>query len=152
MEVILLSKVRNLGNIGDKVSVKPGYGRNYLVPQGKAVSATAENVKNFELRRAELERAANEALAAAKSRAEKLGQLTVIIRAKAAEEGKLFGSVGTREIVKAISALGQEVEKSEIEMPEGAIRQIGEYPIVLRLYGDINVNIKVSVIAEEAAQ
>lgn len=152
MEVILLNKVPNLGSMGDKVSVKPGYGRNYLIPHGKAVSATVENIKNFESRRAELERAAQEALAAAKTRAEKLEQLVVVIRAKSADEGKLFGSVGTREIVKAIAALGHEVERNEVEMPEGPIRQIGEHSVNLRLHGDVNVQIKVNVTTEEVAQ
>src|SRR5579871_4202804 len=145
MEVILLEKIRNLGSIGNKVSVKSGFARNYLIPYGKAVSATAENMAKFEARRAELEKVEAEHLVTAKKRAEKLEQLALTIRAMASEEGKLFGSIGTREIAKAITEKGLEIAKSEIRLPEGAIRQIGEYPVKLQLHSDVEVTIKLNV-------
>lgn len=149
MEVILLEKVVNVGNLGDKVTVKPGYGRNFLIPQGKAVMATAENLKQFEERRAELEKAATEALQQAQARAEKLAELgEITIAANVGEEGKLFGSVGPADIADAVTAAGVEVEKAEVKMPEGPIRQTGEYEIELQLHTDVEQTIKVNVVAE----
>jgi large subunit ribosomal protein L9 len=150
MQVILLEKIRNLGTVGDKVSVKPGYSRNYLIPRGKAVSATPANVAKFEARRVELEKMATEVLAAAQQRATKMSNLTVTMRAKAGDEGKLFGSIGIREIIKAIQAAGHDVQKSEVALPEGAIRKIGEYPITLQLHSDVSVTINLSVLPEAA--
>ena len=145
MEVILLEKVANLGNLGDKVSVKPGYGRNYLIPYGKAVFATEQNLTDFESRRAELEKAAADAKTAAEARAQTLEGKEVVIKAKSGDEGKLFGSVGSREIADAISADGIDVEKREVRMPEGAIRQVGEYEIDLQLHSDVTVTVKIQV-------
>ncbi|MGB0734045.1 MAG: 50S ribosomal protein L9, partial [Pontibacterium sp.] len=127
MEVILLDKIGKLGGLGDKVKVKAGFGRNYLIPQGKAVPATATNVAEFEARRAELEAAAAEAIAAATARAEQLNEKEVTIASKAGDEGKLFGSIGTRDIADAITAAGVEVAKSEVRLPEGALRNVGEF-------------------------
>ena len=148
MEVILLEKIANLGNLGDKVTIKPGYGRNFLVPKGKAVAATAEKIKEFEERRAELEKNAAEKLAAAQARAEALGQLKVVITHKAGDEGKLFGSVGTQTIAEAITAAGAKVEKHEVRLPEGVIRQIGDYEIDINLHTDVVVTVPVTVAAE----
>ena len=148
MEVILLEKIENLGNLGDRVNVKPGFGRNYLLPQGKAAPATAENIAEFEARRAELEKAAAEALALAESRRDSLTDMVVTISAKAGEEGKLFGSVGTSDIADAIIAAGVEVERNEIRLPEGAFRQTGEYDVDLHLHSDVNVNVKLVIEAE----
>lgn len=149
MDVILLENVGSLGNLGDKVVVKPGYGRNFLIPQGMAVPATQENVARFEARRAELEAAAAEAFAAAEKRAgaiEAIGR--VEIPTTAGEEGKLFGSVGTRDISEAIAAAGVEVDKAEVKLPEGVIRELGEYEIMLQLHGDVTAMIAVAVIPE----
>ncbi len=148
MEVILLEKISNLGGLGDKVSIKAGYGRNYLVPQGKAVAATAEKIKEFEARRAELEKAAAEKLAAANARADALRKLEVVITHKAGEEGKLFGSVGTQNIADAITEAGAKVEKHEVRLPEGVIRQIGNYDIDIDLHSDVVVTMPISVAAE----
>lgn len=148
MQVILLEKIRNLGNLGDEVKVKPGFGRNFLVPQGKAVFATAQNRSKFEARRADLEKTAAAALANAKSRADVLSALTIEIKVKASEEGKLFGSVTPKDIIDAIAAKGQSITKSEIEVPKGVIRQIGEYDIKIHLYSDLAATIKVNVVSE----
>ncbi len=148
MEVILLEKIANLGNLGDKVTIKPGYGRNYLVPQGKAVAATAEKIKEFEARRAELEKVAAEKLAAAQTRAEAIGKLKVVITHKAGDEGKLFGSVGTQTIADAITEAGAKVEKHEVRLPEGVIRQVGEYEIDINLHSDVVVTVPVTIAAE----
>lgn len=149
MEVILLENVANLGTLGDKVNVRPGYGRNFLLPQKKAVPATKENVEMFEARRAELEKAAAEALAAAQARAEKLAELgQVTIRAQAGDEGKLFGSVAVADIADAVSSAGIELEKREVTLPEGPIRLIGEYEIELQLHAEVLQSIKVIVEAE----
>ena len=148
MEVILLEKIENLGNLGDRVNVKPGFGRNYLLPQGKAAPATAENIAEFEARRAELEKAAAEALALAESRRDSLADMVITISAKAGEEGKLFGSVGTSDIADAINAAGVEVERNEIRLPEGAFRQTGEYDVDLHLHTDVNVTVKLVIEAE----
>ena len=150
MEVILLDKVSGLGELGDKVSVKAGYGRNYLIPSGKAVPATKDNLVEFEARRAELEQQAAEKLANAESRkaaVESLGEVT--ISHKAGEEGKLFGSVGTTDIARACADAGVQVEKSEIRLPEGPMRSTGEFEIVLHLHTDVNANLKVIIVAEE---
>ncbi len=148
MEVILLEKVANLGDLGDKVAIKAGYGRNYLVPQGKAVAATAEKIKEFEARRAELEKAAAEKLAAANSRAKSLAKLEVVISHKAGDEGKLFGSVGTQNIADAITEAGAKVEKHEVRMPDGVIRQIGTYDIDINLHSDVIVTMPINIAAE----
>jgi len=148
MEVILLEKVANLGDLGDKVAIKSGYGRNYLVPQGKAVPATADKIKEFEARRAELEKAAAEKLAAANVRASALGKLEIVISHKAGEEGKLFGSVGTQNIADAITEAGAKVEKHEVRMPDGVIRQIGDYDIDISLHSDVSVTMPITIAAE----
>lgn len=149
MEVILLEKTRNLGNLGDKVKVRNGYGRNFLIPQGKAVPATENNIKFFEERRAELEKQANDRLAAAQARADKLAELgSVTIPAKAGDEGKLFGSVGTRDVADAITAAGLEVTKAEVLMPNGPIRSTGDFELAVQLHSDLVASVKVSVVPE----
>lgn len=149
MEVILLENVGSLGSLGDKVAVKPGYGRNFLIPTGKAVPATSANVEKFEARRAELEAAAAAALEAAQKRAAAIEALArVEIGATAGEEGKLFGSVGTRDIADAITAAGVETDKSEVRLPEGVIRDLGEYDIMMQVHGDVTATITVAVVAE----
>ncbi len=150
MEVILLDKVTGLGELGDKVTVKAGYGRNYLIPTGKAVPATKENLVEFEKRRAELEKQAAEKLAEAQSRKEAIENLgEVTIAHKAGEEGKLFGSVGTTDIARACGEAGVEVTKAEIRLPEGPMRNTGEYEVVLHLHPDVNATLKVVIVAEE---
>ena len=149
MEVILLEQVENLGGIGDKVKVKPGYGRNYLIPHGKATPATAENVAAFEARRAELEAKAAEELTEAKTRAEKIAELKLTMRVKAGSEGKLFGSIGTIDIAEAAAAAGVELARSEIRLPEGPIRVVGEHTVEIHLHTDVNVEVPVTVEAEE---
>lgn len=149
MNVILLEKRRNLGDLGDTVTVAAGYGRNFLIPTGKAVPATKENIKHFEERRAELEAKAAEVLAAAQARADKLAGLEVTITANAGDEGKLFGSVGTSDIAEAVVAEGVELEKKEVRMPEGAIRQTGEFTFEVHLHPEVEASIKVVVVGEE---
>jgi len=149
MEVILLDKIAKLGGLGDKVSVKSGYARNYLLPQGKAVFASQANVEHFEARRAELEQKLAEALTVAQKRADKLSALTdVTIASKAGEEGKLFGSIGTRDIADAITEAGVEVTKAEVRLPLGTIRETGEFEIAIHLHNDVDTTITISVIAE----
>ncbi|MGH8502895.1 MAG: 50S ribosomal protein L9 [Gammaproteobacteria bacterium] len=148
MEIILLDKIENLGELGDRVRVRPGYARNYLFPKGKAKFATPENIAEFEARRAELERAAQDAQAQAQARRERLDGLAVTIPAKAGAEGKLFGSIGPADIVEALQAAGVEVEKREVVMPTGTLRQAGDYEVQLHLYTGINATLKVSVIPE----
>ena len=148
MNVILLEKIGNLGDLGDEVSVKPGFARNYLLPQAKAVTADDENRTVFEGRRAELEASANEKLAEANTRAEKLVDKELSIAVKSGEEGRLYGSVGTQNIADALTAEGIPVERSEIRMPEGVIRVLGEYEIVIQLHTDVTAQIKVVVIPE----
>jgi len=149
MEVILLERVGKLGDLGDKVTVKPGFGRNFLFPYGKAVPATAANLADFESRRAELEKAAAEQLAAANARAAKLADAEVTIAANAGEDGKLFGSVGTREIADSLNAAtGADVDKSEVRLPEGALRHTGEFELDVQLHSDVTVTIKVIVASE----
>ena len=148
MEVILLEKIGKLGTLGDKVNVKAGFGRNYLIPQGKAVSATAANVARFEERRAELEAAAAEALATATARGEALEGKEVTITATAGDEGKLFGSIGARDIAEAITATGAEVEKSEVRLPNGVLRNVGEYEIVVQLHAEVSATVNLKIAAE----
>ncbi|AGM40654.1 50S ribosomal protein L9 [Spiribacter salinus M19-40] len=148
MDVILLEKVANLGGLGDTVKVRNGYGRNYLIPQGKAKPATAENVAYFEAQRAELERKAAEDLATANKRAEQLEALTVSITANAGDEGKLFGSVGPQDIADAVTAAGVEVGRHEVRMPDGPIRALGEYSVELHLHADVNAAVHVNVTGE----
>lgn len=148
MEVILLEKVRNLGNLGDQVKVRPGYARNYLIPKGKAVPATEEAKQAVEARRAELEKASAEALAAAQARAQALEGATLQIVVKAGEEGKLFGSVGPSEVVEAAREAGFELAKAEVILPEGPIKVVGDYPVALALHPEVEVRITVSVVAE----
>ena len=149
MEIILLDKIANLGGLGDQVSVKSGFARNFLFPQGKAVPATKGNVEKFEARRAELEAKIAEELSAAEARAEKINELgEVTIAAPAGDEGKLFGSVGTRDIADAITAAGVEVQKSEVRMPAGTLRETGEFDIDLQLHTDVTTSIKVIIIKE----
>lgn len=149
MEVILLENISKLGRLGQTVNVKAGFGRNYLIPQGKAVHATEANTAAFEARRAELEAAAAILLAAAQLRADAINALGLIsIAANAGEEGKLFGSVGTRDIAEAIVALGCEVDKSEVRLPSGALRELGEYEIVIQVHGDVTALVAVAVIPE----
>jgi len=149
MEVILLQKVANLGNIGDKVRVKPGYGRNYLLPEGKAALATAANLKKFEERRAELEKLAVDSFESAKLRAGQLEGFKLDLNAKAGTEGKLFGSIGTADIAEAISKAGIRIERSEVRLPGGPIRLVGEHHVKLHLHTDIEVDLPVTVHAEE---
>lgn len=148
MEVILLEKVGKLGSIGDKVAVKAGFGRNYLIPQGKALAATEANVVEFEARRADLEAAAAESKTAAEARAEKLDGLEITIEANAGEEGKLFGSIGTRDLADAITTAGVEVSKSEVRLPEGALRDVGEYDVDIQVHSEVTQSVKVIVVAE----
>ena len=148
MNVILLEKIGKLGDLGEEVSVKPGFARNYLLPQGKAVTADEENRTIFEGRRAELEASANEKLAEANTRAEKLVDKELSIAVKSGEEGRLYGSVGTQNIADALTAEGIPVERSEIRMPEGVIRVLGEYEIAIQLHTDVTVQIKVVVVPE----
>ena len=145
MELILLEKVQKLGDLGDKVNVKPGYGRNYLMPLGKAVPATTKNVAEFEQRRAELEKMASDKLVSATGRSKLLADVEVTIPAHASEEGKLYGSIGPREIADAVTALGEEILKSEIVMGEGPIRFVGEHDVLIHLHADIETQIKVIV-------
>jgi large subunit ribosomal protein L9 len=146
MQVILLERIRNLGDLGDEVAVKNGYGRNFLIPQGKAVRATPDNREHFEARRAELQAQADERIAAARARASALSEATVTVAAKAGDEGRLFGSVGPREIADALSATGTEVSKAEVRMPLGPIRQTGEYELELQLHSDVVAIVTVVVI------
>ncbi len=148
MEIILLEKIPNLGGLGDKVSVKPGYGRNYLIPQGKAVVASADKIEQFEQRRAELEKKAAEVLAAAQGRSASISVMKITITHKAGDEGRLYGSIGTRDIAEAVSAAGIVVEKNEVRLPAGPIRQVGEYEIGIQLHGDVVALLPLSVVAE----
>ncbi|MDR5898007.1 50S ribosomal protein L9 [Halomonas vilamensis] len=148
MEVILLDKIGKLGSLGDKVTVKPGYGRNYLVPYGLAVPATKENIAAFDAQRAELEAQAAERKAEAEARAEQLNDIELSLVSKAGDEGKLFGSIGPRDLADAISSAGIEVAKSEVRMPEGPIRQTGEYDIALHLHAEVDAAVRVVVVAE----
>ena len=145
MDVILLQKVKNLGSLGDRVKVKPGYSRNFLIPYGKAVPATATNVAEFEQRRAEFEAKANETLAAANARKARMDGASVTIKANASTEGKLYGSVGPREIAEAFSAAGLPLEKSEVIMGEGPLRRVGESDVEVHLHADVHTTVKVLI-------
>ncbi len=148
MEVILLEKIANLGSLGDKVSIKNGYASNYLIPQGKGVVATAKKIAEFEVRRAELEKAAAEKLATAQKRAEALSKLSITIAHKAGDEGRLFGSVGTHAIADAIVKAGVAVEKQEIRLPHGTIRHLGDFDVDIHLHTDVNAKIAIKITAE----
>ncbi|RKR06625.1 LSU ribosomal protein L9P [Kushneria sinocarnis] len=148
MEVILLDKLGKLGTLGDRVKVKPGYGRNYLVPYGLAVPATKENVAAFDERRAELEREAQVRYAEAERRAEQLNEIELSLVARAGDEGKLFGSIGPRDLADAIAQAGIDVARSEVRMPDGPIRQTGEYDIDLQLHSDVMASVRIVVVAE----
>jgi large subunit ribosomal protein L9 len=148
MDLILLQKVKNLGALGDKVKVKPGYGRNFLVPQGKAVAATTTNVAEFEARRAEFESKANQVHSGAEARKAVLEGASVTVKANASPEGKLFGSVGPRDVAEAFTAAGKPLEKSEVVMGEGPIRHIGEFEVHVHLHADVHTTVKVTVVAE----
>jgi len=150
MQLILLQKVTNLGNLGDKVDVKPGYGRNFLVPKGKAVPATAANIAQFEAKRADYEAKAQANLGDAEARRAKLEGASVTLYANASTEGKLYGSIGPRDIAEALTQLGTPVEKSEVVMGEGAFRHIGEFEVLVHLHADVEVPVKVIVQAEAA--
>jgi large subunit ribosomal protein L9 len=152
MEVILLEKIHNLGKLGDKVKVRPGYGRNYLIPRHKAVPATSENIARFEAQRAELEKAQQSALDSAAQRAAQMNGLELTIRAKAGSEGRLYGSVGTAEICAALAAAGHPVEKRELRLPGGPLRNLGPHTVELDLHADVEAHVIVTVAAEEAAQ
>jgi len=148
MNIILMDKVHNLGQLGDKISVKAGYARNFLIPQGKAVLASEKNIANFEVRRAELEKKSQELLDAAMHRAQSLQDLVVVISSKAGDEGRLYGSIGTRDIAKAVSDAGVALAKHEVRLPYGPLRQIGEYDITVQLHGDVSATVKVQVVVE----
>lgn len=150
MDVILLDKVKNLGDLGDTVKVKPGYGRNFLLPKGKALPATAGNLKVFEARKAELMKKVTDSLSAAKMRADKLNGKTLTIKALTAEEGKLYGSIGITDIVRAANAAGFDIKRSEVDLPAGALRNTGSYPVTLRLHTEVEATLTV-VIEEEKA-
>jgi large subunit ribosomal protein L9 len=149
MQVILMEKVANLGNLGDVVKVKDGFARNFLIPQGKAKRATEQNLKAFESRRAELEKAQNEQLAQATERGNKLNGLTIQVAQKAGPDGRLFGSVTNYDIVEALKKHGHEVERAQIRMPQGPLKQIGDYPIQVALHTDVAITITVSVLGEQ---
>ena len=152
MEVILLEKIANLGALGDRVTVKAGYGRNYLIPQAKAVAATADNIEAFESRRVELEKEAAQILSAAEARATAVAALELTISANAGEEGKLFGSVGARDIAQAAAEAGVELARSEIRLPDGPVREVGEYAIEVGLHPEVETSLKVIVVPEEALE
>jgi large subunit ribosomal protein L9 len=149
MEVILLQSIDNLGGPGDKVSVKSGYGRNYLVPTGRAVLATAENLADFEKRRAELEKQAAEVLAVAEARREKLEGLSITITSKAGDEGRLFGSIGTSDIANAVTAAGVELEKREVRLPDGPFHVTGEFEVQLHLHTEVDATLKLEIVPEQ---
>lgn len=148
MEIILMDKVANLGNLGDVVKVKHGYARNFLIPQGLARRATAANIAAFQEKKAELERVAGEKLAAAQARAEKLTGFSVKVAQKAGVDGRLFGSVGNADIAEALTAAGMEVSKAEVRLPDGPFKTLGEFPVTLSLHTDVTCDITVTVVAE----
>ncbi|HAK51592.1 MAG TPA: 50S ribosomal protein L9 [Gammaproteobacteria bacterium] len=149
MQVILLEKIANLGDLGEQVSVKAGYGRNFLIPQHKAVPATDENVEQFESRRADLERLADEKKGEAMDRAEKIAEISLSMSVKAGDEGKLFGSITGRDIAEAVTARGLALEKSEVRLPEGPIREVGEFEVDVHLHTEVDAVVKVTVVAED---
>ena len=148
MEVILLEKVANLGNLGDKVNVKSGYGRNYLLPQRKATAATPANIAEFEARRADLEKAAADRKVSAETRAAQLAELEVTITATAGDEGKLFGSIGTRDIADAVTAAGCEIDKAEVRLPDGALRETGEFSVAIQVHPEVSTELTIAVVPE----
>jgi large subunit ribosomal protein L9 len=148
MDIILLEKVANLGALGERIKVKPGYARNFLIPKGKATEATPANLARFEARRAELEHIADETLSQAKTRAAQLAELIVTLSVKTGSEGRLFGSVGAADIADAVSAAGIELDKREVKLPAGPIRQIGEYDVGIHLHNEVKTQIRVNIIAE----
>lgn len=148
MQVILLERIGNLGNLGDQVDVKAGYGRNYLIPQRKAVPATKDNIEQFESRRAELQTLADDKKGVALGRAKKIDALAVTLTVKAGEEGKLFGSITVRDVAEAVTARGIELEKSEVRLPDGPIRDLGEYEVNVHLHSEVNAVLKLTLIAE----
>ena len=152
MQVILLEKIAKLGELGQQVHVKPGYGRNFLIPNGKAVPATPGNVEKFETQRAELEKAQEKVLAAAQARVEKLNALSVTLHRKTVSEDRLFGSVGVNDIVTAVAEAGLEVTKHEIRLPDGPFRTLGEYEVELHLHADINIRITLIIAAEQGSE
>ncbi len=147
MDIILLQRIKNLGKLGDKVSVKAGYGRNYLIPQGQAVAATEANTAAFEARRAELEKAEADVLAAAQARADQLNEVNIVITAKSGDEGKLFGSIGTRDIADALTNAGLTVDRAEVRLPNGALRNTGEFNIAIQLHHDVVAEVLVTIVA-----
>jgi len=149
MQVILMEKIRNLGNLGDTVNVKAGYGRNYLIPRSKAVFATESNIKLFEQRRAELEKKAKQALSQAEQRAAKLNEVQIIISAQASDEGKLYGSVGPNEIIEALLAKSIEVGKHEVVMPEGPLHSIGQYLVDIHVHSDVIAKLQLEIIVSK---
>ena len=149
MEVILLEKVANLGNLGDRVQVRSGYARNYLLPKGKATLATPANIRKFEERRAELEKVARDALANAEARKASLEGFKLVLRAKAGNEGKLFGSIGTTDIAEAATAAGQQIARAELRLPNGPLRTVGEHVVTVHLHTDVDVDLPVVIEAEE---
>jgi large subunit ribosomal protein L9 len=151
MQIILLEKVANLGNLGDRVDVRSGYARNFLLPKGKATLATTANIARFEARRAELEKAANDALVSAQQRATGFEGFKLTITAKAGSEGKLFGSIGTNDIADAASAAGQKLERAELRLPNGPLRTVGEHIVSIHLHTDIDLDLPVLIVAEDQA-
>ena len=149
MQVILLEKVSNLGDLGDQVTVKAGYGRNFLVPLKKAVVASADNVATFEARRAELQEVADQKKATAAARGEKVSGLNITLSTKAGEEGKLFGSITVRDVAEAVKAAGVELEKSEVRLPDGPLRELGEYEVDIHLHTEVNVKLKLTLVPQE---
>ncbi len=149
MQIILLQRIVNLGKLGETVDVKPGYGRNFLVPHGKALPATKANIEKFEARRAELEAEEAKEVATAQARADALTDVNVIMRAKSGDEGKLFGSIGTRDIAEALTNSGLEVDRAEVKLPEGTLRQIGEYSVDIQLHHDVTATILVTILSED---
>lgn len=148
MEVILLENIKKLGGLGARVNVRPGYGRNFLIPQGKAVPATAANIASFDARRAELERQSAEILAQAQARADRLAEIVVSLPAKAGDEGKLFGSVGTRDIAEAVTRAGSALDKSEVRLPNGPLRMTGEFVVDVQLHADVMATVRINIIPE----
>jgi large subunit ribosomal protein L9 len=149
MEVILLERIHKLGDLGDKVRVRAGYGRNFLIPQKRAVPATSQNVEKFEAQRAELEKVQMSALASAQARVEAMADTAVTISAKAGAEGKLYGSIGTAEIAAAVSATGNELEKREVRLPDGPLREVGVHNVTIHLHADAETQVTVTIVAED---
>ena len=149
MEIILLEKVQNLGDLGQQVKVKPGYGRNYLIPNGKAVAATPDNIAKFEARREELEQAQLDSFGKAQAKMEALADISITIAMKAGEEGKLYGSVGAADIAEAVTAAGVELSKAEVRLPDGPLRIMGDYRVAIHLHADVDASVEVNIVPEE---